>query len=158
MSAKRRAKSASSSSSSSSRSQPRLTESAFKSTAKRKHEVKKSIVQSAPRVSKKPQAGEEAIPYVSSSDGEDDAKEFYRKAQERMEIHQEGLSNTDRLLRSFDLDSTYGPCLGLTRLERWERAKKYGLAPPDKIRRVLLRKEKAKDEEALLCVLHDQIV
>ncbi|PSC73196.1 DNA polymerase delta subunit 4 [Micractinium conductrix] len=33
-------------------------------------------------------------------------------------------------LRQFDLDSRFGPCSGITRLERWERAAKLGLAPP----------------------------
>ncbi|KAI9273110.1 hypothetical protein BDA99DRAFT_500065 [Phascolomyces articulosus] len=34
-------------------------------------------------------------------------------------IHQEDLSQTDILLRKFDLDYQYGPCVGLTREERW---------------------------------------
>jgi len=41
------------------------------------------------------------------------------------------------LLRKFDLDSRYGPCMGLTRLERWERAQILGLNPPVEIRQIL---------------------
>lgn len=33
-------------------------------------------------------------------------------------------------LREFDLSSKYGPCMGISRLERWERAAKLGLEPP----------------------------
>ncbi|KAH7687125.1 DNA polymerase delta subunit 4 protein [Dioscorea alata] len=33
-------------------------------------------------------------------------------------------------LRQFDMDMKYGPCLGLTRLERWNRAESMGLHPP----------------------------
>ncbi|KAJ0970946.1 hypothetical protein J5N97_018905 [Dioscorea zingiberensis] len=33
-------------------------------------------------------------------------------------------------LRQFDMDMRYGPCLGLTRLERWNRAQSMGLHPP----------------------------
>ena len=33
-------------------------------------------------------------------------------------------------LRAFDLDSKFGPCVAITRRERWERAAKLGLAPP----------------------------
>lgn len=33
-------------------------------------------------------------------------------------------------LRAFDLDSKFGPCVAITRRDRWERAAKLGLAPP----------------------------
>ena len=29
--------------------------------------------------------------------------------------------------------SEYGPCIGMTRLERWERAKSLGLNPPTEV-------------------------
>ncbi|KAH1134038.1 hypothetical protein GYH30_012450 [Glycine max] len=32
-------------------------------------------------------------------------------------------------LRQFDLNMAYGPCLGMTRLARWERAQRLGLNP-----------------------------
>ena len=38
------------------------------------------------------------------------------------------------ILRVFDLSSKYGPCVGITRLQRWERAKKWGLNPPEEVR------------------------
>ncbi|KAK1609099.1 hypothetical protein QYE76_032772 [Lolium multiflorum] len=35
-----------------------------------------------------------------------------------------------RKAREFDMDMRYGPCLGLTRAQRWHRAAALGLAPP----------------------------
>ncbi|GJJ73498.1 DNA polymerase delta subunit 4 [Entomortierella parvispora] len=49
--------------------------------------------------------------------------------------HQEDLN--ELLLRQFDLTSKYGPCLGLTRLERWERAALLDLNPPNEIKDLL---------------------
>lgn len=37
-------------------------------------------------------------------------------------------------LRQWDLAIRYGPCIGMTRLFRWERAKLLGLNPPQRIR------------------------
>ncbi|NXP71540.1 DPOD4 polymerase, partial [Ramphastos sulfuratus] len=34
------------------------------------------------------------------------------------------------MLRHFDLCWEYGPCAGITRLQRWERAQALGLSPP----------------------------
>ncbi|NXO96999.1 DPOD4 polymerase, partial [Certhia brachydactyla] len=34
------------------------------------------------------------------------------------------------MLRRFDLSWEYGPCTGITRLQRWERAQELGLSPP----------------------------
>ncbi|KAF1895291.1 hypothetical protein Lal_00043937 [Lupinus albus] len=39
----------------------------------------------------------------------------------------------EELLRRFDMDMIYGPCVGMTRIERWERAQKMGLNPPKEI-------------------------
>ncbi|KAI9496113.1 DNA polymerase delta, subunit 4-domain-containing protein [Zychaea mexicana] len=52
-------------------------------------------------------------------------------------IHQEHMSQTDILLRKFDLDYQYGPCAGLTRAERWYRAQKLGLNPPQNVKDAL---------------------
>lgn len=40
---------------------------------------------------------------------------------------------TPGILRVFDMTSKYGPYVGITRLERWERAKKWGLQPPEEV-------------------------
>uniref|UniRef100_A0A8C4SI27 DNA polymerase delta subunit 4 n=1 Tax=Erpetoichthys calabaricus TaxID=27687 RepID=A0A8C4SI27_ERPCA len=34
------------------------------------------------------------------------------------------------LLKQFDLNWEFGPCIGITRLQRWERAEELGLNPP----------------------------
>ncbi|XP_008661861.1 delta DNA polymerase isoform X1 [Zea mays] len=36
----------------------------------------------------------------------------------------------ERAGREFDMDTRYGPCLGVTRAQRWRRAAALGLAPP----------------------------
>lgn len=41
------------------------------------------------------------------------------------------------VLKQFDMNMVYGPCLGMTRLERWERAKALGLNPPNDLLRIL---------------------
>lgn len=40
-------------------------------------------------------------------------------------------------LRQFDLASRYGPCVGITRLERWERAERLGKNPSSRIHGIL---------------------
>ncbi|KAL8597403.1 hypothetical protein ACOMHN_022312 [Nucella lapillus] len=42
-------------------------------------------------------------------------------------------------LKQFDLCLHYGPCIGITRLERWERAQKHGMYPSPKVKDILLR-------------------
>jgi DNA polymerase delta subunit 4 len=39
----------------------------------------------------------------------------------------------ERRLRLFDLDKRYGPCIGMTRSERWRRARELGLDPPAEV-------------------------
>eukprot|EP00803_Ostreobium_quekettii_P009814 evm.model.scf_1557.1 EVM.evm.TU.scf_1557.1 scf_1557:21635-24889(+) len=41
------------------------------------------------------------------------------------------------VLRAFDLETKYGPCCGMTRSERWERASKLGLEPPRVVQEIL---------------------
>ncbi|XP_036991159.2 DNA polymerase delta subunit 4 isoform X1 [Artibeus jamaicensis] len=41
------------------------------------------------------------------------------------------------LLRQFDLAWQYGPCTGITRLQRWHRAEQMGLEPPPEVRQPL---------------------
>ena len=49
------------------------------------------------------------------------------------------------ILRVFDLSYEFGPCVGVTRLERWERAKALGLNPPDEVREILMTKQGTED-------------
>ncbi|KAI9597132.1 DNA polymerase delta, subunit 4-domain-containing protein [Syncephalis fuscata] len=50
---------------------------------------------------------------------------------EKTLIINEGVSNAERLLRQFDLSLEYGPCIGISRIQRWQRAIKLNLNPPD---------------------------
>jgi hypothetical protein len=45
----------------------------------------------------------------------------------------------ERTLRSFDLEGKYGPVSGLSRLERFERAEKLGLQPPQSVKELILK-------------------
>ncbi|XP_044872007.1 DNA polymerase delta subunit 4 isoform X2 [Mauremys mutica] len=45
------------------------------------------------------------------------------------------------MLKQFDLSWEYGPCTGITRLQRWERAESLGLSPPLMVRETLLEHE-----------------
>ncbi|KAG0285139.1 hypothetical protein BGZ96_010543 [Linnemannia gamsii] len=54
-------------------------------------------------------------------------------------FHQADLSDSEKLLRQFDLASKYGPCTDMTRLERWERAFTLGLHPPQHVKDTLLQ-------------------
>ncbi|XP_078442793.1 polymerase delta 4 [Wolffia australiana] len=42
-------------------------------------------------------------------------------------------NSTEEVLEQFDMDMKYGPCLGITRLMRWERAECLGLSPPAEV-------------------------
>ncbi|KAK7258715.1 hypothetical protein RIF29_24297 [Crotalaria pallida] len=55
--------------------------------------------------------------------------------------HSDGYSESETKLRQFDMDMTYGPCIGMTRKKRWERAQKFGMNPPIEIK-MILDKEK----------------
>lgn len=43
----------------------------------------------------------------------------------------------ERMLRQFDMNMAYGPCLGMSRMARWERASRLGLNPPQEIEALL---------------------
>lgn len=56
-------------------------------------------------------------------------------------MHQSDLTLEEKVLRHFDLSSQYGPCIGITRLNRWKRADKLGLKPPVEVLAVALQME-----------------
>ncbi|KAJ6466922.1 DNA polymerase delta, subunit 4-domain-containing protein [Mycena sanguinolenta] len=71
-------------------------------------------------------------------------------------IHAEGQDKFHEILRAFDLSYEYGPCVGVTRLQRWERATALGLNPPIEIHDILTSRQGAKESYAQ-CVFHDQV-
>lgn len=56
-------------------------------------------------------------------------------------IHLDHENRIEQILRVFDLDPNYGPTIGLTRLERWERAQDLDLAPPSEVYQILTTKQ-----------------
>ncbi|KAI3890212.1 hypothetical protein MKW92_002672 [Papaver armeniacum] len=54
-------------------------------------------------------------------------------------------NESEEILRQFDMNMKYGPCIGMTRLARWERAKNLGINPPEEIE-TLLRQGKVELE------------
>lgn len=58
-----------------------------------------------------------------------------------------------RALAAFDLDATYGPCMGLTRRRRYDRAVRLGLQPPAWVGRCVAAAEADRrlDESVLEC-------
>ncbi|KAK5997217.1 DNA polymerase delta subunit 4 [Cladobotryum mycophilum] len=56
-------------------------------------------------------------------------------------VHQEDLDVHEKVLRYFDVSSHYGPCIGMTRLKRWQRAERLGLNPPIEVLAVLLKED-----------------
>ncbi|PIN23496.1 hypothetical protein CDL12_03780 [Handroanthus impetiginosus] len=50
---------------------------------------------------------------------------------------QDEYDGKEEVLRQFDMNMAYGPCLGMSRLERWERANALGLHPPKEVENLL---------------------
>ncbi|OAA46345.1 DNA polymerase delta subunit 4 [Metarhizium rileyi] len=63
-------------------------------------------------------------------------------------VHQEELSVNDKILRYFDVSSQYGPCIGIDRMKRWQRAERLGLSPPIEVLSVLLKEERKSNKDA----------
>ncbi|KAJ8450576.1 hypothetical protein Cgig2_020213 [Carnegiea gigantea] len=51
--------------------------------------------------------------------------------------HQDERDENEEVLRQFDINMKYGPCIGMTRLERWNRANKLGLNPSKEVEELL---------------------
>jgi DNA polymerase delta, subunit 4 len=62
-----------------------------------------------------------------------------------MIVHPENQSTINTILRDFDLSPRYGPCVGMTRMERYRRAEKMGLKPPAEVLRILETVEGQRD-------------
>ncbi|XP_050221896.1 uncharacterized protein LOC126672047 [Mercurialis annua] len=50
---------------------------------------------------------------------------------------QEDYGKNETVLRQFDMNMAYGPCLGMTRVDRFERAQRLRLNPPKEIESLL---------------------
>jgi len=72
-------------------------------------------------------------------------------------IHGEDLNKIHHILRTFDLSYRYGPCVGMTRMERWSRAKEMGLEPPMEIKEILETKQGVEQDEYKQSVFFDEV-
>ncbi|KAA1470165.1 hypothetical protein DENSPDRAFT_835901 [Dentipellis sp. KUC8613] len=72
-------------------------------------------------------------------------------------VHAEGQKSVHHILRVFDLSYEYGPCVGVSRLERWERAEALGLDPPSEVRDILVTKEGLEDDQYAQCVFYGEV-
>ncbi|KAF9784977.1 DNA polymerase delta, subunit 4-domain-containing protein [Thelephora terrestris] len=72
-------------------------------------------------------------------------------------VHGEKQTKIHEILRVFDLSYKYGPCIGTTRMERWERAKALGLDPPIEVFEILSTKEGHEDQEYVQNVLYGEL-
>ncbi|KAL9233550.1 hypothetical protein vseg_008531 [Gypsophila vaccaria] len=53
-----------------------------------------------------------------------------------LSTHEEYDAN-EEVLRQFDLNMAYGPCIGMPRLDRWNRANRLGMNPPKDVEALL---------------------
>ncbi|CAB4013234.1 DNA polymerase delta subunit 4 [Paramuricea clavata] len=58
------------------------------------------------------------------------------------------------IIRDFDLRCEYGPCIGISRLERWTRAQDYGLEPPAKVKKII--EEHINDTKFTQCLWYEE--
>lgn len=112
----------------------------------------------------KKEEGFASTPEPEHLDTEDKAgryHRYYKEVREKMgyahPIHGNGGNKIIQMLRFFDMSYEYGPCVGMTRLERWERAEALGLNPPPEVRQILSTKEGMEKEEYAQCVLFGEV-
>jgi len=72
-------------------------------------------------------------------------------------VHGQKQNRIHQLLRVFDMSYEYGPCAGVTRLERWQRARAMGLNPPDEIRMILETKQGTTEYSYKQSVLYGEV-
>ncbi|EXJ78542.1 hypothetical protein A1O1_08943 [Capronia coronata CBS 617.96] len=96
------------------------------------------------------QGGKDARELEAEKVTDSQIKKYWRAEEDSRlapRVHQETLSLHEKILRHFDLSSQYGPCIGISRLQRWKRANLLGLEPPVEVLAVLLREEDKKTSQ-----------
>lgn len=84
--------------------------------------------------------GSMAVPFKVTKRKEDDRKakaDVAAPTKDKDAARRELTPEQRTALREFDLDAKFGPCAGITRLERWERAHELGLDPPVSVKSIL---------------------
>jgi len=88
-------------------------------------------------------------------------RKLYGQTREKMgniePVHPEKLNKVHHILRVFDLSYEYGPCVGVPRLQRWERADALGLNPPPEVKEILLSKQGLEKDEYAQNVFYGEI-
>jgi DNA polymerase delta subunit 4 len=72
-------------------------------------------------------------------------------------IHAGKHTKVHHILRIFDLSYQYGPCIGVSRLERWERASALGLHPPTEVHEILLTDQGRDQDEFSQTVFYGEV-
>ncbi|EKM50717.1 uncharacterized protein PHACADRAFT_264153 [Phanerochaete carnosa HHB-10118-sp] len=72
-------------------------------------------------------------------------------------IHAQNHSMEDHILRFFDLSYQYGPCIGVSRLQRWGRAEALGLSPPGVVKQLLTNEDGTERVEVKECVFFGEV-
>ncbi|KAL8619086.1 hypothetical protein ACOMHN_019358 [Nucella lapillus] len=57
----------------------------------------------------------------------------------KLEQHVPCTKSDEEVLREFDLALEFGPCIGISRLERWQRAQRHSLSPPPLVKDLLIK-------------------
>ncbi|KAI0036197.1 DNA polymerase delta, subunit 4-domain-containing protein, partial [Vararia minispora EC-137] len=70
-------------------------------------------------------------------------------------VHAEKQTRVHHILRVFDMSYEYGPCIGVTRLQRWERARALGLNPPQEVHDILVTREGNDNPDYAQSVLYE---
>ncbi|KAM5541369.1 hypothetical protein V8D89_004923 [Ganoderma adspersum] len=88
-------------------------------------------------------------------------RKLYGAAREKSDhlepVHGNGQSMVHHILRVFDLSYEYGPCVGVSRLDRWERAYALGLNPPPEVKEILITKEGTTDDQFSQSVFYGEV-
>jgi len=88
-------------------------------------------------------------------------RKLYGQTREKMgniePVHPAKLNKVHHILRVFDLSYEYGPCVGVPRLQRWERADALGLNPPSEVKEILLSKQGLEKDEYAQNVFYGEI-
>ncbi|XP_038998269.1 DNA polymerase delta subunit 4-like isoform X1 [Hibiscus syriacus] len=56
-----------------------------------------------------------------------------------LDLEADDFDEEQQVLRQFDMNMEFGPCIGIPRIDRWERARRLGLNPPKEIESILKR-------------------
>ncbi|KAG2144344.1 DNA polymerase delta, subunit 4-domain-containing protein [Suillus clintonianus] len=123
--------------------------------------TKASKSSSVKRLKDEPPAVKPAEKWSSLDVSDKNFRKLYGQVREKMghlePIHAEGQNKIHQILRVFDMSYEYGPCVGMTRLERWERAASFGLNPPEEVRQILSTREGVEMDEYSQCVLYGEV-